>query len=138
MEKNDNYSDKKNQHREGFTLIEMMLVLVIIGLIVGMGAVAFGPRQRRAEILATRGTIRVIGGAIDMYHLDNGRYPASPQGLVTAEGWEQNWAGPYLQNGRIPLDAWSRDIAYSKTDIGYQLTSSGPDGQSGTSDDLTN
>jgi len=70
-------------------------------------------------------------------HVDNGVYPATLQSLVT-RGSESNWRGPYLRDGKLPKDQWNNEFQYTVKENGIEIRSAGPDGQFGTSDDITN
>jgi len=121
--------------RSGFTLIEVLLVVVIIGILVGVAIPRLGGRVCQAEISRARADIQSIGLALRMYELDNGEYPASLQGLVSNPG-ARNWNGPYLDSG-LPTDPWGREYAYSRTQTSYTLRSLGPDGVESDAD-ITN
>ena len=122
--------------RSGFTLIEVLLVVVIIGILVGVAIPRLGGRVRQAEISRARADIQSIGLALRMYELDNGEYPANLQALVSNPGGIRNWNGPYLDSG-LPTDPWGREYQYSRTDSGYRLRSLGPDGVESDAD-ITN
>jgi general secretion pathway protein G len=99
----------------GFTLIEMLVVLVIIGLIMGL----VGPRVLNyltdARIKATRLQIEALSSALDLYFLDTGRYPASSEGLnalMRRPGNVTAWNGPYLKGDIVPLDPWGNPYIY--------------------------
>lgn len=123
--------------RAGFTLVEILLVVAILGILAGVAVVSLKGRTKTASISATRTSIAAIGTAIDTYEVDNGVYPQSLQGLLT-KGNENNWNGPYLKDGRMPKDAWGNDFSYSLQGDSYKLSSAGPDGQQGSADDITN
>lgn len=120
----------------GFTLIEVLLVVVIIGILVGVAIPRLGGRVRQAEISRAKADIQSIGLALRMYELDNGEYPASLSALTSDPGGLRNWNGPYLDSG-VPTDPWGREYTYSRTDSGYRLKSTGPDGVESESD-ITN
>jgi len=128
--------EKKNS-RAGFTLVEILLVVAILGILAGVAVVSLKGRTKTASIQATRTSIQAIGTAIDTYEVDNGVYPQSLQNLLT-KGNESNWNGPYMKDGRMPKDAWGVDFSYSLQGENYKLSSAGPDGQSGSADDITN
>ncbi|MEI8352424.1 MAG: type II secretion system major pseudopilin GspG [bacterium] len=126
-----------NSSRAGFTLVEILLVVAILGILAGVAVVSLKGRTKTASIAATRTSIQAIGTAIDTYEVDNGIYPASLQSLLT-KGNESNWNGPYMRDGRMPKDAWGNDFSYSLQSDSYKLISAGPDGQTGSADDITN
>lgn len=123
--------------RAGFTLVEILLVVAILGILAGVAVVSLKGRTKSASISATRTSIQAIGTAIDTYEVDNGIYPQSLQNLLT-KGNENNWNGPYMKDGRMPKDAWGNDFSYSLQGDTYKLSSPGPDGQSGSADDISN
>jgi general secretion pathway protein G len=122
---------------QGFTLIEVLLVVVIIGILIGVAVPKLSGRVKQAQIQGTRESIRAVALALDVYEVDIGRYPGALQNLLTSSG-EINWNGPYLKDGRMPQDAWGIDIQYAPRENGYELRSAGPDNQMGSGDDITN
>ena len=125
--------------RAGFTLIEILLVVVIIGILAGIALPKLSGHTRRAEIAKTRAEIENIGTALSQFELDLGEFPKSLQELVTSPGSDR-WNGPYLTKG-MPMDPWKRSYVYAcpgqhnpKT---YDLSSLGPDGVE-SSDDIVN
>lgn len=120
----------------GFTLIEVLLVVVIIGILAAVVVPRLGGRTKEASIAAAKASIDGISLAIDQYEVDNGAYPASMQSLIT-RGSEQNWKGPYLKKGVIPLDPWGKAYIYSPQENGYVVKSLGPDGAD-SGDDVSN
>ncbi len=121
----------------GFTLVEVLLVVVIIGILVAVVMPRLSGRGREAEISAARASIANISLALDMYEIDNGAYPPSLQSLLTKTS-EINWRGPYLRTDAIPVDPWGLQFTYSVKDNGFELRSSGPNGTAGDADDVTN
>jgi len=128
----------------GFTLIEMLVVLVIIGLIMGL----VGPRVLNyltdARMKAARLQIEALTSALDLYYLDTGRYPASSEGLtalVRRPGNVTTWNGPYIKGDTVPLDPWGNPYVYrspgerSNYDIS-SLRSDGRDGVTGNAADI--
>lgn len=122
--------------RAGFTLIEVLLVVVIIGILVAVVMPKLSGRGKEARISAAKSSIANISLAIDIYEVDNGSYPPSMQSLTT-KGSEKNWRGPYLKKG-VPLDPWGQPFIYSVTENDYEIKSVGPDGVGGGADDVTN
>lgn len=121
--------------RGGFTLIEVLLVVVIIGILAAIVVPRLGGRTKEAQIAAAKASIDGISLAIDQYEVDNGFYPSSLQALIT-KGSELNWKGPYLKRAQIPTDPWGREYIYTVKDNSYEIKSLGPDGVEGT-DDIT-
>jgi general secretion pathway protein G len=120
----------------GFTLIEMLVVLVIIGLIMGL----VGPRVLNyltdARIKAARLQIEALTSALDLYYLDTGRYPASSEGLtalVRRPGNVNTWNGPYIKGDIVPLDPWGNPYVYRSPGerSNYDIISLGSDGRDG-------
>jgi general secretion pathway protein G len=129
---------RSQESRGGFTLVEILLVVAILGILAGVAVVSLKGRTKTANIAATRTSIQAVQTAIDVYETDNGVYPGSLQSLLT-KGSENNWNGPYMRDGRMPKDAWGAEFQYAVgSDGNYKITSAGPDGQMGTGDDLTN
>jgi len=130
----------------GFTLIEMLVVLVIIGLIMGL----VGPRVlsylSEARTKAARLQIESFSNSLDLYYLDVGRYPTSQEGLnalVTRPPGMDAWHGPYLKGGMVPLDPWRNAYVYTAPGAHgpYDLISYGSDGHEGgegSAADVTN
>lgn len=120
----------------GFTLIEMLVVLVIIGLIMGL----VGPRVLNyltdARIKASRLQIEALTSALDLYFLDTGRYPAASEGLnalMRRPGNTNQWNGPYLKGDTLPLDPWGNPYVYRSPGerAPYEIISLGSDGRDG-------
>lgn len=128
---NEKMQKLKAGARSGFTLIEILLVVVIIGILVGVAIPRLGGRVRQAEVARAKADIQNIGVALRLYELDNGEYPASLQGLTSNPG-ARNWNGPYLDSG-IPKDPWGQEYQYTRTQTSYTLKSQGPPGTEGDS-----
>jgi len=121
----------------GFTLLELLVVMVIIGLLVGyVGPKLFG-QIGKSEVKVARAQIDAVQKALDQYRLDVGRYPTTLQGLASLQArpvGEARWAGPYLAKA-LPPDPWGRAYQYrSPGEHGeYDLFSLGRDGAPGGS-----
>lgn len=119
----------------GFTLLELLVVIVIIGLLAGYVAPRYFAQEGKSRIQVTRAQIDAFEKALDQYRLDTGRYPSTEQGLnalMLKPGEESRWAGPYLRKD-VPRDPWDRPYVYRQPgERGeYDLLSYGKDGQPG-------
>jgi general secretion pathway protein G len=119
--------------RTGFTLIELMLVVIIIGALVAMVMPRFAGRGEQARIAAARADIQAnIATALKLYELDNGCFPNTNEGLsalISRPASAPNWNGPYLE--KRPVDPWGRDYKYKSPGErrhDYDLYSLGKDG----------
>jgi general secretion pathway protein G len=127
----------------GFTLVEIMLVVAIIGLLASLVFPRVNGSGERAREIRTQADI--YGGiktALDHYEVDNGSFPKSLQGLLQQPSEANNWRGPYLDPAQFPLDAWKNPYYYQfpgkHNPSSYDLWTAGPDGKSGTADDIGN
>jgi len=121
----------------GFTLLELLVVVAIIGLLVGYVAPRYFGQIGKSEINAAKAQIDALEKALDQYRLDTGRYPSSELGLnalVQRPANEPKWNGPYLKKA-VPLDPWGKPYAYkSPGERGdFDIASYGKDGQPGGS-----
>jgi general secretion pathway protein G len=121
----------------GFTLLELLVVMVIIGLLVGYVGPRFFAQVGKSEVKAARAQLSAFEKALDQYRLDTGHYPTSEQGLaalMARPGNEPKWDGPYLKKS-VPPDPWGKPYLYrSPGERGeYDLVSYGNDGQPGGS-----
>jgi len=119
----------------GFTLLELLVVMVIIGLLAGYVGPRFFGQIGKSEVKAAKAQIDSLQKALDQYRLDVGHYPSSEQGLaalVTKPADEGRWAGPYLAKA-LPKDPWHNDYQYKAPgEHGeYDLFSYGRDGRLG-------
>jgi general secretion pathway protein G len=119
----------------GFTLLELLVVMVIIGLLAGIVAPQYFAQIGKSNAKVARAQIESFGQALDQYRLDVGQYPTSEQGLLalrTAPQQVARWQGPYLKRD-IPDDPWGRAYVYKRPGQHgeYDLVSLGADGQPG-------
>jgi len=129
----------------GFTLLELLVVLVIIGLLVGYVAPRFFSQVGKSEVKVARAQIKALEDALDQYRLDVGRYPTTEQGLAALDAQpsgETRWQGPYLKK-RVPKDPWGTAYQYQSpgSQGEYDLSSLGKDGKpggEGEAADITN
>ena len=124
----------------GFTLLELLVVMVIIGLLVGYVGPKYFAQVGKSEIKSTRAQINALEKALDQYRLDTGHYPTTEQGLAalfTKPSGEGKWEGPYLKK-EVPPDPWGKPYQYkSPGDHGeIDLYSYGKDGQPGGVDEM--
>ena len=119
----------------GFTLLELLVVVAIIGLLVGYVAPRYFSQIGKSEVQVARAQLDALEKALDQYRLDTRRYPSAEQGLaalVTRPANEPNWSGPYLKRA-VPNDPWGRPYFYrSPGQRGeFDLISFGRDGKAG-------
>ena len=119
----------------GFTLIEILLVVVIIGILAAIAVPRLGGRVGQSQKAAAQAGARAIGMAIDLYETDNGKLPETLQNLVT-KGSEPNWNGPYLKKAEGLKDPWGTEFQYVKQGNDYTVASAGPDLNFGSADDV--
>ncbi|MCL4514441.1 MAG: type II secretion system major pseudopilin GspG [Firmicutes bacterium] len=128
------------RREEGFTLLEMLIVLTIIGLLASLVAPRLFQQVGRAKEAAVKQQMANIALALEQYQLDNGEYPTTEQGLAalrtapTIPPLATNWQGPYLAKN-VPKDPWNHDYVYKSPGAnnpgGFDLMSLGKDGQPG-------
>jgi general secretion pathway protein G len=137
------------RNKKGFTLVEMLLVVIIISILAAMVVPRFTGRSEEAKIAAATADVRAnLSGALDLYELDNGRYPTTEQGLdalarePSADPRPRQWKGPYLKQQKALSDPWGNVYQYrspgARNNSGYDLHSFGPDGADGGNDDIGN
>lgn len=134
-----------SRKRAGFTLMEILLVLVILVVLAGAVVMNFGTLQDRSLTKTAKVTINNLAQSIQQYRFDLNTYPPSLDALLAPPPELANpkkWQGPYVDKGRIPLDPWDNAFQYSfpgqHNPQGFDLASMGVDGQANTDDDVGN
>jgi general secretion pathway protein G len=128
---------KANKRRaRGFSLIELLVVLVILGLLAALAGPRVLSKLGGAKSDTAQLQIEEFGAALDLYHLEVGRYPNTQEGLqalVQAPGGADKWNGPYLKKKEVPKDPWGNDYHYASPGQHgpYDLSSLGADNREG-------
>lgn len=128
------------RRRSGFTLLELVVVIIVLGLLAGIVAPQIIGRLSEAKSTTARTQIELLSVALDGYRLDNGNYPTTDQGLAALRERPSrapapaNWRGPYLRKA-VPLDPWGRPYLYrapgERNPSAFDLESLGRDGKVG-------
>jgi general secretion pathway protein G len=126
---------KNNKRKKGFTLIELMIVMVIIGLLAALVAPRMLNKVGKSKVKAAKAQIEMFSTALDSFKLDTGRYPTTEEGLkaLIKNPGIKGWDGPYLKKKKIPKDPWGNKYIYKcpgEHDT-YDIISYGADGQIG-------
>lgn len=135
---------KRTKHnRYGFTMVELMAILIIIGLLATVVVTKFTGKVEQGRIITTKANLKILHSAVNQFKMDLGRFPSEDVGLmelieqpsdVTATTWE-----PYLETTELPQDGWGHDFIYElypESGRQFAIRSAGPDGEEGTEDDL--
>ena len=133
-----------DRNRRGFTLIEILVVIIVLGMLAALVGPRILGRVSEAKSASARTQIELLGLGLDSYRLDNGSYPTTEQGLEalnaipTREPLPLNWRGPYLRKA-IPVDPWGRPYVYrspgESNPAGYDLLTLGRDAKPGGADE---
>ncbi|MCE2766465.1 MAG: hypothetical protein RLZ87_1190 [Armatimonadota bacterium] len=134
----------KNKKARGFTLIELMVVVLIIAVLASLLVPKVIGKQDEAKAKATLSNIARISSVLNNFRLDCDRYPTNEEGLnalVNAPSDANGWKGPYIE-GQVPLDAYGNDFVYQTPgpigEDSFFLSSNGKDNQPNTDDDISN
>ena len=136
--------NRRGMRRGGFTLVELLLVLVILATLAAIVVPKFAGRSEQAKETAAQTQISSISTALDAFEVDSGYYPKGQNALdelVEQSKSARNWRGPYLKMA-ITNDPWGNPYVYQypgkHNPSGYDLSSNGADGRAGGGDDITN
>jgi general secretion pathway protein G len=129
--------------RKGFTMVELMAVLIILGLLATVLVRNFMGQTDKARAVITKANLKILHSAISQFKMETGRFPTEDEGLIAlieqpsdVETWEP---GGYLESTEIPKDGWGNEFIfelYPESGKQFVIRSSGPDGEQGTEDDL--
>jgi general secretion pathway protein G len=136
-----NTAGQRGKLNRAFTLTELMLVVVIIGILAALVIPRIAGNSEHARVVKAQTDVKGgIKTALGLYEVDNGTYPKSLQDLLVAPADARNWRGPYLDPANFPIDPWKKPYIYyfpgKHNPNGYDLLSVGPDGKEGTEDDI--
>lgn len=126
--------ENRRKGEAGYTLTELLVVLVIIALLTGIVAPRLIGRVGKAKSTTAATQIENIVSAVELYQLDNGRYPTNEQGLgvlIDPPQDNANWDGPYMRKGIVPLDPWGNPYRYAITGEQFTIGSYGRDNAEG-------
>jgi general secretion pathway protein G len=129
--------------RYGFTMVELMAVLIIIGLLATLVVTKVASKIDQARITTTKANLKILHSAVNQFKMDTGRFPTEDEGLnalidqpTDVQVWEP---GGYLETTELPKDGWGHDFKYEafpESGKQFAIRSFGPDGEEGTEDDL--
>ncbi|TET32895.1 MAG: type II secretion system protein GspG [Planctomycetota bacterium] len=134
----------KLKYRLAFTLVELMVVIVIIGILAGVVVTNIGNRGEDSKIERAKVDIMAIRDAMDFYRIDTGSFPEKVEDLVEQPADVAGWKGPYLRDGEIPIDPWGNPYVYERCydnpKYEFKVISWGPNKEDdeGKGDDITN
>jgi general secretion pathway protein G len=130
-------SSRARPRARGMTLIEILVVLVLIGVVLGIVGGNFIGKGEKAKADAAKIEMGQIGQTLDLYKLETGRYPTTQEGLqalISAPAGVTNWNGPYWKKTAVPKDPWGNDYRYAspgQNNTPYEIASYGADGREG-------
>jgi len=138
---NSSIAIRRSKFSRAFTLVELMMVVMIIGILAALVIPKIAGTGKEARMKAAYADIHGgIKAALDEYEMQNDTYPKSLQDLIVQPSDAKNWRGPYLDPPVLPVDPWGNPYIYyfpgKHNPTGYDLLSMGPDGKEGTDDDI--
>jgi general secretion pathway protein G len=129
--------------RYGFTMVELMAMLIIIGLLATLVVTKVATKIDQARVTTTKANLKILHSAVNQFKMDTGRFPTEDEGLnalieqpTDVQIWEP---GGYLETTELPLDGWGHEFKYEafpESGKQFAIRSFGPDGEEGTEDDL--
>jgi general secretion pathway protein G len=129
--------------RYGFTMVELMAMLIIIGLLATLVVTKVATKIDQARVTTTKANLKILHSAVNQFKMDTGRFPNEDEGLnalieqpTDVQIWEP---GGYLETTELPLDGWGHEFKYEafpESGKQFAIRSFGPDGEEGTEDDL--
>lgn len=130
----------------GFTILELLLVLVILSVLAGIVASRFTGQSQAARVKAAQTQLSTFKLALNRFEIDVGRYPSTSEGLqalvAAPADASKSWKGPYIDSDKVPADQWDNPWNYrqpgQRRSDGFDLWSNGPDGREGGGDDIAN
>ena len=134
---------RKRYVRYGFTMVELMAMLIIIGLLATLVVTKVTSKIDQARVTTTKANLKILSSAVNQFRMDTGRFPAEDMGLLDLIEqptdviiWEP---GGYVETTELPLDGWGNEFVYEpypESGKEFAIRSFGPDGEEGTEDDL--
>jgi general secretion pathway protein G len=137
--------DKKKRNKAGFTMVELMAMLIIIGLLATLVVTKVSSQIDKARLTTTKTNLKILHTAVNQFRMDTGQYPSEDMGLLdlvvqpadlVAGVWQ---TGGYLETTEVPPDGWGNEFVfqlYPESGKQFVIISFGPDGEEGTEDDL--
>ena len=137
--------NKSQTRSRGFSILELLLVLVILAVLSAIVGVRFAGQSEKARITAAKTQLSDFKTALGLYELQVGSYPTTQQGLealIEEPSDAEGWSGPYMETDTVPKDQWGNEWQYrcpgTHNEDGFDLFSYGPDQRAGGNDDIAN